>query len=314
MSAAYVIAEDRGLLAVAGEDRVAFLQGLVSNDVAKATTSHAIYAALLTAQGRYLHDFFIVGRADPSAGDAQGQSLLIDVERARLPDLMKKLSLYKLRSKVTLKDASDDWRVALVFGDGAAAKLGLSEQAGNAAALDNGVAFVDPRLAALGARAILPAGDAERILAAKGIVAGSRADWDGLRLKFGVPDGSRDLPIEKALLLESGFDELNGIDWNKGCYMGQELTARTKYRGLVRKRLLPVRIEGATPPYGTPITFDGKDAGEMRSGHDGRAMALLRLEMVAAAQAANQALDAGGAALRPEIPPWVKLPPPDAAN
>jgi folate-binding Fe-S cluster repair protein YgfZ len=90
--------------------------------------------------------------------------------------------------------------------------------------------------------------------------------------------------------------------------MGQELTARTKYRGLVRKRLLPVKVEGATPPPGTPITFDGKDAGEMRSGHDGRAIALLRVEAVRAARAAQRPLDAAGTALRPDVPDWVRLP------
>jgi len=292
MSASYVIAEDRGVLAVAGEDRVAFLQGLVSNDVARVAPGRAIYTALLTAQGRYLHDFFIAAHND---------ALLIEVERARLPDLLKKLSLYKLRSKVTLKDASDEWRVALVWGDGAQ-PFDLAE----------GAVFADPRLSALGVRAILPAANAEALLQAKGFQPGQRAEYDALRLKLGVPDGARDLPIEKAMLLENGFDELNGIDWNKGCYMGQELTARTKYRGLVRKRLLPVAIEGEPPPYGTPVTLDGKDAGEMRSGHDGRALALLRVEMVRQAQAQNRPLEAAGAALRPEVPSWVKLPEPEA--
>lgn len=310
MSACFAIAPDRGVIAITGEDRVAFLQGLVSNDVAKVAADHAIYAALLTAQGRYLHDFFIAAHSDPKAGDA----LLIDVERERLPDLLKKLSLYKLRSKVALKDASAEWAVALLWGDQTAATLKLDAQPGKAIALEGGVAFIDPRLAALGARALLPIHQAEIELSAMGFGAGKRADYDALRLKLGVPDGARDLPIEKAILLESGFDELNGIDWDKGCYMGQELTARTKYRGLVRKRLLPVAVEGAVPPPGTPITFAGKDAGEMRSGFDGRAMALLRLEAVQAAQQAGQALQAGSSALRPEIPPWMKLPEPEQAG
>lgn len=305
MVAHYVLAQDRGVLSVAGADRVAFLQGLVSNDVAKADGSHAIYAALLTAQGRYLHDFFIAAHND---------ILLIDVERDRLPDLLKKLSLYKLRSKVTLTDASEHWAVALAWGDGTADRLGLASQPGAALALDGGVTFVDPRLAALGARVMLPPDRIELALSANGLGLGKRADYESRRLDLGVPDGARDLPIEKALLLESGFDELNGVDWNKGCYMGQELTARTKYRGLVRKRLLPVKVEGATPPPGTPITFDGKDAGEMRSGHDGRAIALLRLEAVRAARAAQRPLDAAGIALRPDVPDWIRLPEPEATS
>ncbi|MGE0717933.1 MAG: folate-binding protein YgfZ, partial [Alphaproteobacteria bacterium] len=223
--------ESRAVLTVSGPDRRAFLQGLVSNDVERAGPGRAIHAAFLTPQGRYLHDLFIV---------EQGETLLLDVEAARRQDLLKRLSLYRLRSKVTLADAAGDWRVSALIGPGAATALGLPEEAGAAAPLGDGVAFVDPRLPALGLRAILPA-TADAI---PGFAAGSFADYDRLRLGLGVPDGSRDLPVEKAILLETGFDELNGVDWKKGCYMGQELTARTKYRGLVRKRLMPVTIEG----------------------------------------------------------------------
>src|SRR4029077_13440752 len=108
------------------------------------------------------------------------------------------------------------------------------------------------------------------------------AVYDRHRLALGIPDGSRDLVVEKSILLEAGFDELNGVDWQKGCYIGQELTARTKYRGLIKKRLFPVRIEGPTPAPGTMIMLDGKEAGEMRSADDGIGLALLRLEAVAA--------------------------------
>jgi hypothetical protein len=128
--------------------------------------------------------------------------------------------------------------------------------------------------------------------------------YDALRLGLGVPDGSRDLPVEKALLLESGFDELNGIDWQKGCYMGQELTARTKYRALIRKRLFPVRIEGALPAPGTSIYKDGQEVGELRSGSGQRALAMLRLEAVTA----GQKLLAGDVGVLPEIPAWMRLP------
>ena len=92
------------------------------------------------------------------------------------------------------------------------------------------------------------------------------ADWDRHRLALGLPDGSRDLEAEKTVLLEAGFDELNGVSWSKGCYMGQELTARTKYRGLVKRRLLPVEIDGPLPPPGSPVLRDGAEVGSMRSG------------------------------------------------
>jgi folate-binding protein YgfZ len=129
-------------------------------------------------------------------------------------------------------------------------------------------------------------------------------DGPAKRLELGVPDGSRDLIVDKALLLENGFDELNGVDWQKGCYMGQELTARTKYRALIRKRLFPVRIEGALPAPGTSIYKDGQEVGELRSGSGQRALAMLRLEAVTA----GQKLMAGDVGVLPEIPAWMRLP------
>ena len=130
------------------------------------------------------------------------------------------------------------------------------------------------------------------------------ADYEALRLSLGVPDGSRDLPVEKALLLESGFDELHGVDWQKGCYMGQELTARTKYRALIRKRLFPVRVEGPLPPPGATVHQGGEEVGELRSGAGDRALALLRLDAVRS----GTPLSAGDARLVAEIPSWMRLP------
>ena len=286
----------RGLLEVAGEDRVAFLQGLVTNDVTKATEERAIYAALLTAQGRYLFDFFIL---------ALGDALYLDTEAARLGDLQRRLSLYKLRSKVTLADASSRFAVAVGFGAKIENTLGLASE-GAAKAFGGGLAYRDPRLAALGLRFALPRATGFAALDEAGFARADEAAYDRHRLAFGVPDGSRDLPVEKALLLESGFDELNGIDWQKGCYMGQELTARTKYRALVKKRLLPVSVEGPLPAPGTPVMRDGTEAGEIHSGRDGQALALLRLDALDEADA-NAPLTAGAARLKPEKPLWAKL-------
>jgi folate-binding protein YgfZ len=290
----FITLPERGLLVVAGEDRVGFLQGLVSNDVAKVTEQRAIHAALLTAQGRYLHDFFI---------HAAGETLVLDCEAARLPDLQRRLSLYRLRAKVTIASDTLDRAVYAGFGDGAAAALGLPDEAGVAMQFAGGAAFVDPRLAALGIRVVAPREAAATALREAGFAPGEFADWDRLRLAQGIPDGSRDLPVEKAILLESGFDELNGVDWSKGCYIGQELTARTKYRGLVKKRLMPVAIDGALPAPGTIIRLGEAEAGEMRSGRDGIALALLRLEAVAS----GGKLDADGTAVTPFRPDWAKF-------
>ncbi|HXP30510.1 MAG TPA: folate-binding protein [Stellaceae bacterium] len=296
---AYAMLAERGVLEIAGADRHAFLQGLISNDVSKAAPDRAIHAALLTAQGKYLNDFFVV---------ALGEALYLDAEAARLEELRRRLSLYKLRSKVTLAIASERFGVAVAWGTGAAAALGLPEQPGAAREFAGGLAYVDPRLAALGARALLPCGAGTAALAEAGLAQGDAAAYDRLRLSLGVPDGSRDLEVERAILLESGFDELNGIDWQKGCYMGQELTARTKYRALIKKRLLPVDVEGKLPPPGTPVMLGDAEAGELRSGRDGLALALLRLEAVEAAAKTGAALTAGEARLTPHQPEWLKLP------
>src|SRR5258708_8952743 len=120
----------------------------------------------------------------------------------------------------------------------------------------------------MGARLLLPRGTGAAPLASRSFRMSDAAGYDRLRLSLGVPDGSRDLAVEKAILLESGFDELNGVDWQKGCYIGQELTARTKYRGLVKKRLLPVAVEGTLPEAGTIVMREGQEAGEIRSGRD----------------------------------------------
>jgi folate-binding protein YgfZ len=291
----YAVLDERGVLEVAGEDRVAFLQGLVSNDVTKAHPERALYAALLTAQGRYLHDFMMLDH------DA---ALLLEAEAARLDDLRSRLALYKLRSKVALRIVSDRLIAVAAFGAGAAATLGLPEEPGAARAFAGGIAYVDPRLAALGVRLLLPRADCGQALAALGFAAASHDEYERLRLIHGVPDGSRDMPVEKALLIEAGFDELHGIDWQKGCYIGQELTARMRYRALVKKRLMPVAVEGTLPPPDTPVMLGAEEAGEMRSGRDGVALALLRLDAVEKA-AAGATLTAGEARLTVLKPEWM---------
>src|SRR5262245_40821467 len=187
----------RGVLAVSGPDRVDFLQGLISNDATKVTPERAVWAALLTPQGRFLNDMFVA--------DGGNDTLLLETERERAPALAKKLGLYKLRSKATVEDRSAAMEVAVVFGPGAEA----------VAPIEGAVSFVDPRLPELGLRVLAPADQAAALLTARGCTVRPLEAYDALRLQLGVPDGSRDLVVEKALLLESGFDELNGIDWQK---------------------------------------------------------------------------------------------------
>jgi len=283
----------RGLIRIEGPDARPFLQGIVSNDVNKVSPTRAVYAALLTPQGKYLHDFFIVERDG---------ALWLDCEAERRDDLLRRLSRFKLRSKVSLVPGPAGEAVALICGAGALGTLQLQAARGAAKPFAGGIVYVDPRLAVMGARAILPVGAAE-VLAALGIVAGNPADYERLRLSHGLPDGSRDLEIEKSILLENGFEELDGVDWNKGCYMGQELTARTHYRALIKKRLVPVSVEGPPPPPGTPILSGGNEVGVLRSWAGGLGLALLKVEAIAG----GTPLAAGGATLRARKPEWMKL-------
>jgi folate-binding protein YgfZ len=292
--ARFVLLDDRGVLAVSGPDRRAFLQGLVSNDVDKVGPDQGRYAALLTAQGKYLHDFIMIEASE---------TILLDAEAQRLADLKRRLSIYRLRAKVAV-DERPELAVAAVFGDGALAALDLPDQPGAARAFASGIVLVDPRLAALGARCILPRDSARPALTQAGFSEAGFDAWDRLRLGFGIADGSRDLVLDKSILLEAGFDELNGVDWNKGCYIGQELTARTKYRGLIKRRLMPVAIDGPAPAAGTIVTADGRDVGEMRSSRDGRGLALLRIDTVLGAKP----LIAGAAVIVPSRPDWMRLP------
>ncbi|MGX9966627.1 CAF17-like 4Fe-4S cluster assembly/insertion protein YgfZ [Roseomonas sp. F4] len=265
----------RGVVELTGPDRLGFLQGLVSNDVAAATPERAVWAALLTPQGKWLADFFIL---------AEAERLLLDVEADQLDMLVQRLSRFRLRAKVVLRDASAELAVLAAWG-------GTMPPPGT-------IAAPDPRLPEAGWRLLadrsvpLPVADA------------TEADWDLHRLRLGLPDGTRDLEAEKTVLLEAGFDELGGVSWSKGCYMGQELTARTKYRGLLKRRIFPVTVEGGLPPAGTPVLRDGVEVGAMRSARDGHGLALLRLDAVAP----GVALTADGAVLTPFVPGWMKLP------
>jgi hypothetical protein len=290
--------EDRGVLAIDGADARAFLQALVSNDITRVTHERAVYTALLTPQGKFLHDFFVA---------ACGDSLLLDCEAARRDDLKRRLGRYRLRSKVTLADRSDEMAVAAAYGEGARRALNLADAPGTARPADGGVIFVDPRLAEAGVRAILLRDAAPSWLQAAGLAVGDRAEYERLRIALGLPDGSRDMEVEKAILLENGFDELHGVDWEKGCYIGQELTARTRYRGLIKKRLIPVAIEGPLPPPGTPVHSGEREVGQIRSGAGTLALALLRLDALAGADSGAATLTAGEAKVAPQKPAWAKF-------
>lgn len=294
----YVLMAARGVVALRGPDTRPLLQGLITNDLDRLTPERAIYAALLTPQGKFLFDFIML-----DAGD----EILLEVEQDRLPALIQRLTLYRLRSKVEISDASDRFRVHALLGPDLATRFELEPRPGTCRRLGGGLACLDPRLLALGARALLPPEQAQASLESLKLERLAPDAYERLRLGQGVPDGSRDLVLERATLLESGFEELNGVDFKKGCFVGQELTARMKYRGLVRKRLMPVEIDGPAPEPGTMVSLVGKDAGEMRTSAGNRGLALLRLERVAAARRDGAPLRAGDAVLTPQRPEWANF-------
>jgi folate-binding protein YgfZ len=271
---------DRGVIEVAGEDRVGFLQGLVSNDVAQAAPGLAVWAALLTPQGKFVADFFIL---------SDGSRLLLDCERSQVPMLVQRLSRFRLRSKATIRNLGDELHVHVAW-DTAPNLTGTA------------IAARDPRLPEAGWRILSPS----PLRPTDPAIDATAEDWDRHRLWLGLPDGTCDLEPEKTVLLEAGFDELHGVSWTKGCYMGQELTARTRYRGLIKRRLVPVTVEGPLPAPGTPVLRNGVEVGTMRSGRDGIGLAQVRLE------ALDGPLACGEATLTARLLPWMRLPQPTA--
>jgi tRNA-modifying protein YgfZ len=264
----------RAVLTVTGADRVTFLNGLVSNDVALAAPGTAVWAALLTPQGKYLADFFILATAD---------SLFLDCQANQRDMLAQKLTRHRLRANVAI--APTDHAVHAAWGE---------PPAPPAAA----VAAPDPRLPSAG----------WRVLTTTPLTANATAqDYTHHRLTLGLPDGTSDMEPDKSVLLEGGFDELAGISWTKGCYLGQELTARTRYRGLLKRRLLPVSAEAPLPAPGTPILAGTRDVGVLRSVLGTKGLALLRLD------ALDGNLSADGVALSVRVPAWVHLPADTAA-
>jgi len=289
----WVTLNDRAVISVSGTESREFLQGLVTSDVTKVRPDRTVYGALLTPQGKFLHEFFIA---------ELGGILLLDCDRGRRDDLIRRLTMYKLRAKIEINDAADEFTV-VAFPD----QQVIDGAEGSAAALGSGIVFVDPRLAAVGARAILPSADAADILTAAGFSETDTEHYEQCRISLGVPDGGRDLVVEKSFLLESNFEELNGVDFEKGCYVGQEVTSRTKHRGLIKKRLLPVEAVDVLPSGGTQVLLDGKDAGTLFSSKGTSGIALLRLEKVEQSERESLEFSAGSTKLRVRVPNWLKL-------
>lgn len=231
----------RGFISITGDDARSFLQGIISNDTMAVTKDHAVYACFLTPQGKYLADFFLYEHEN---------GLLLEVDKSILADLLKRLSMYKLRSKVVLEDVSDKHHVTVTWQE-----------------LDKPPhGFIDPRGANFGWRAL----DAE--------IEGEEGDYTLWQMQNGLADVP-DFERERTTMAEANLDFLNAISWTKGCYMGQEITARMHYRGLVKKRFLPIKLSVEKDiAADTNITRNGKTIGFIRRSYKGMAIGPIMLE------------------------------------
>lgn len=268
--------QSRSLIALDGPDWRSFLQGLITQDVETPDAGTARFGALLTPQGRLLYDLFVVERGDGA---------WLDVEAEHRDALLQRLTMYRLRAKVGI--AADDTPVSVLY-------AAHPRDGGNPSAVagTSGVWVRDGRLADLGWRGY-------GVAAPEGAAHASEADREAHKLRLGVP-GPADWGVDRTYPIEANFDLLNGVDFKKGCFVGQETTSRMKRRGTIKSRMLPIVFEGPAPAFGTEVLSGELRAGEMLSGGEGRAIALVRLDRALGAE-----LTVGGRAARVEVPGWM---------
>ncbi|MBL8589387.1 MAG: folate-binding protein YgfZ [Methylobacteriaceae bacterium] len=272
---------DRGVVKVAGVDSRGFLQGLITNDVEKLPESEGRYAALLTPQGKIVVDFLL-----SPARDDLGGGFFVDLPRPLVGDFIARLSKYRLRAKVAIEDMSES--IAVV------AAWGLPERPAVV-----GDIYRDPRHPDLGWRIFCVESEAPGVVAALG--AASPEAYDAHRIGLGAPRGGVDFAYGDAFPHEADMDRFAGIDFRKGCYVGQEVVSRVEHRGLARKRVTPVTFAGARPEVGVELRAGETAIGVMGSSIAGRGLAMLRLDKAAEAKAAGRSIMAGGVQVEPQL-------------
>jgi folate-binding protein YgfZ len=263
----------RGVVAVDGPDAVGFLNNIVSSDVPAANGS-AGYGGLLSPQGKILFDFVVL-----RAGDR----LLFDLAAAAIPAFVRRLALYRLRAKVEIAALED--HAVFAGWDGAPLPAGISA--------------ADPRLAALGWRAIVPVGSITSNATA--------AEYDTHRIALGIPEGGLDFAFGEAFPHDVDMDQLSGVDFTKGCYIGQEVVSRMEHRGTARRRFVIATANDALPAVGTPVLAGDRPIGTLGTSGDGHGLALVRLDRAREAMAAGTPITAGGVALTLTLPPWARF-------
>jgi hypothetical protein len=295
---------DRGVIKVTGDGARNFLHGLVTADILTLAPMMARFSALLTPQGKIIADFFVIeGSATHDSGLDDG--FFLDGPRALTATLVERLNLYKLRAKITIEDTSAKLAVLVAWNDDAK-DGGNGHDAVHAIKL--GLGYADPRLPALGLRAIIPVERAAEAAAELGAPLVAASDYEAHRIALGVPSGGVDFAYSDAFPHETNMDQLGGVDFKKGCFVGQEVVSRMQHRGTARTRAVPVRFEGAPPGAGTAITAGGRPVGTLGSTGGGRGIALLRLDRVDEALAEGGTLTAGTVPLHLVKPDWARFP------
>jgi folate-binding protein YgfZ len=269
----------RGLICVSGPDAATLLDGLLTHNVVGAGPDTCVYSAMLTPQGKFLFELFILA---PEAG-----TYWIDVSDPAT--FAKRLSLYRLRSKVTIEDKSAEFVVGAVW------RIEAPPEAI--------VVYSDPRHSELPQRFIATRNDLNLYDDRDGFAA-----YEQQRLELGVPDLGADLLVEKDFILEGLMDEMGGVDFHKGCYVGQEMTSRMKRRTTVKTKLCRVRFDGPAPAFETPILADGWEVGRMRSGNQGLGLALIRFDRAQKALKEGHDLRAGDQLIQLDPPSWMEVP------
>lgn len=274
---------DRGVVAVGGEEAASFLNGVITSTVKTLEAGEARLGALLTPQGKVLFDFLITPGPD---------GYLIEIDRAKTAEFAKRLGLYRLRAEVTIADVSADVAVFLAFG-------------GAAPAIAGATAFVDPRVAALGTHLLVPSALADAIAPNA-----SPSEWHALRIAAGVPESGLDFALGEVFPHDVDMDDLSGVDFKKGCFVGQEVVSRMKHRGTARRRTILAHAREARPAWpdvGTEITCGDKVLGTLGSSHEGTALALVRLDRAKEALDSGDAIEAGGVTVTLELPAFASF-------
>jgi tRNA-modifying protein YgfZ len=276
---------ERGVVKVAGEDARRFLNGLVTSDMARVAPGKPSFAALLTPQGKIIVDFIV---AEAAAEDGGG--FFLDCPRALAGALVEKLNFYKLRAKVICEDLSEVLGVMAVWNNGGES--------------DYGLCYPDPRLPALGMRIMLPPYLASEAAADLGANLTDAQSYEAHRIALGVPRGGLDFTYGDTFPHEADMDQLNGVDFEKGCYVGQEVVSRVEHRASARSRVVPIAYDEFSPVPGLPVMAGGKQIGLLGSTAGGRGLALMRLDRIEEALASGIPLDAGGITIRAVKPDW----------